>query len=192
MNSEQIELDRNRHIHDNMNPEQIELDRNRDIHENMNSEQIELDRNRNIHENMNLEQIELDRNRHIHENMNPEQIEQHQNRNIHENMNPEQIQQHNQRARNQRNQFKNMDQEWDYEFKCRHCNCLYLKSEKNRIYCCQNGQWLGKNSVFPYLELLPPAIKFCALDRIEHFGIIIYLVWLLQVLTMVVVMGTKL
>ena len=61
-------------------------------------------------------------------------------------------------------------QEWDYSNKCQYCKCLYLKSEKSRKMCCKEGAWIGINSPFPKLQPLPDAIRFCALERMEHFA----------------------
>jgi len=46
--------------------------------------------------------------------------------------------------------------EWDYEHPCPNCGCIYLKLEKNRKICCNNGQYLIANSTFPKINPLPP------------------------------------
>ena len=51
--------------------------------------------------------------------------------------------------------YKSIVVEWDYEHPCSCCGCLYLKTEKNRKICCNNGQFLTINSTFPRLNPLP-------------------------------------
>lgn len=34
----------------------------------------------------------------------------------------------------------------------------------------KNGTWLGEESIFPYLQPLPDAINFLAVNRINHFA----------------------
>jgi len=60
--------------------------------------------------------------------------------------------------------------EWDYQHPCSYCSCLYLKTEKNRKICCNNGQFLTINSTFPRLNPLPPQIKFLCIERTPHFS----------------------
>jgi len=59
---------------------------------------------------------------------------------------------------------------WDYENKCKHCGCLYLTTEKNRIACCNNGNFMSNSTLFPKLKPLPPQLKNLIINRLAHFG----------------------
>ena len=67
-------------------------------------------------------------------------------------------------------EFQPIAVEWDYEHPCLYCGCLYLKLEKNRKICCNNGQYLTLNSTFPKLNPMPPQIRFLSVERTPHFS----------------------
>jgi len=60
--------------------------------------------------------------------------------------------------------------EWDYDHPCQYCNCLYLKIEKNRNICCNNGAFLSDVTSYPKLLPLPPRLRFLCVDRCPHFS----------------------
>lgn len=60
--------------------------------------------------------------------------------------------------------------QWDYENLCPYCQFLFLKMEKKRDICCNNGIFLGDSSVFPKLNPLPPQIKLLLENRLAHFA----------------------
>ena len=60
--------------------------------------------------------------------------------------------------------------EGDYDHACIYCGCLYLKNEKNRKICCNNGNFITINSSFPKLNPLPTQIKFLCIERNPHFS----------------------
>jgi len=74
------------------------------------------------------------------------------------------------RRTNINNYSQSIAVEWDYQHPCPYCSCLYLKTEKNRKICCNNGQFLTINSIFPRLHPLPPQIKFLCIERTPHFS----------------------
>ena len=69
-----------------------------------------------------------------------------------------------------RSHFLPMDQEWDYENLCPYCGCLWLKSNKHRKLCCNNGAFVDVFSGFPALNPLPPDLRRVACERINHFS----------------------
>jgi len=60
--------------------------------------------------------------------------------------------------------------EWDYANPCQHCHCLYLKTEKKRSICCNNGAFIYGSTIFPKLNPLPPQIRFLCTERCSHFS----------------------
>jgi len=63
-----------------------------------------------------------------------------------------------------------INQQWDYDNKCTHCGCLFLKSEKKRDICCNNGVFLHHSSEFPKLKPLPSQLKHLLETRLAHFA----------------------
>ena len=100
------------------------------------------------------------------------QIERRNARHRVEHMSDAQIQrQHNHRDRLNRNVVP-IKQKWDDENPCEYCYCIYLKSvkKKARKRCCNNGEYLQHDSVFPKLDMLPETLKWMCLEKGEHFG----------------------
>jgi len=60
--------------------------------------------------------------------------------------------------------------EWDYQHPCSYCSCLYLKTVKNRKFCCNNRQFLTINTTSTRLNPLPPQIKILCIERTPHFS----------------------
>ena len=135
----------------------------------MSDAQIERQNERHRVEHMSNAQIERQNVRHRVEHMSDAQIERQNERHRVEHMSDAQIpRQRNYRDRLNRN-VVTIKQEWDDK---NLCYCIYLKSveKKARKRCCNNGEYLQHDSVFPKLDMLPETLKWMCLERGEHFG----------------------
>lgn len=63
-----------------------------------------------------------------------------------------------------------LDIQWDYDNLCTYCGCLFLKVEKKRDICCNNGLFLNPSSNFPILKPLPHQLKNLLNTRLPHFA----------------------
>ena len=104
--------------------------------------------------------------------MSDSQIERQNERHRVENMSDAQIQRQRIYRNSQNRRFVSIKQEWDDENPCEYCHCTFLKSvkKKARRRCCNNGEYLQPDCVFPKLEMLPETLKWLCLERGEHFG----------------------
>ena len=117
-------------------------------------------------------QIERQNERHRVKNMSDAQIQRQNERHRVEHMSDEQIQRQRNYRNSQNRRFVSIKQEWDDENPCEYCHCTFLKSvkKKARRRCCNNGEYLQPDCVFPKLEMLPETLKWLCLERGEHFG----------------------
>ncbi len=65
-----------------------------------------------------------------------------------------------------------VEQIWDEDKPCIHCECLFLKSTPNtsRKLCCQGGKYVGPQSLLPPLHPLPPKLRHIATMTLNHFS----------------------
>ena len=123
-------------------------------------------------EQLSKELIQRHNDRNRVENMSDAQIQRHNDRNRVEHMSDAQIQRQRNYRNSQNRRFVSIKQEWDDENPCEYCHCTFLKSvkKKARRRCCNNGEYLQPDCVFPKLEMLPETLKWLCLERGEHFG----------------------
>lgn len=173
---------------ENLTPEHAEALRVIRRRENLSPERAEAIRQSNRVENLTPERAEAIRRSYRVENLSAAQIQQRHESNRASSMNPERRERRNffqsnagrsqdaivaERERNStRVRFHNIQQEWDYDKECRHCRCIFLKSETahQRKLCCQGGKFLEEDSEYPKLFPLPLYLKHLMVNYTEHLS----------------------
>jgi hypothetical protein len=67
-----------------------------------------------------------------------------------------------------RTKWSSIAQEWDDSSPCKHCGFVYLKSNRSRSICCQNGQCISTQ--YPVLRPLPEVLKQAVLSDMVHWS----------------------
>lgn len=67
---------------------------------------------------------------------------------------------------------KKVQQEWDFDNPCQHCQCVYLKSVilKDRKMCCMNGYVTNLYLPYPRLEALPHEFASKLIEDPAHWS----------------------